>query len=285
LADELVTANPLPPDGFKLADDLWIGKIESDVARVILDLVEPPAYGMPKLTVQWAQLYAFVRERTGSADVYRWDEDSRLQTCIALSRLVHATTVSLRYAARARYNTDSSLSDAYPADIRGVGVDTFYGAPIERDWLTDSDAERLRMVLANLGDCPLPHRVSRALWYHEYAVRTYYVEVRWTLVCTALEALVHTDKVGSTKQFAVRVSQMAAQLCLGGFGLTEATRAYDLRSRLAHGQKFEELSSVDRTLYETMETILRTIVLRAAEDRNFASIFQSDEAIRSQWPL
>jgi hypothetical protein len=162
--------------------------------------------------------------------------------------------------------------------------------PIERDWLRDSDAARLKVILANLADSPLPHRVSRALWYHEYAVRTYYVEVRWTLVCTALEALVHTDKPGrgkpgSTKQFAVRVSQMADQLCLGGFGLPEAERAYDLRSRLAHGQTFEELSSANLTLYETMETILRMAVLRATEDQSFASIFESDDAIRKQWPL
>jgi hypothetical protein len=200
--NEFIRANPLPSDRFTLADDLWVGKIESNAARIVLDLVEPPAYGMPKLIGHSAQLYAFVRERAGSADVYRWDEESRLQTCIALCRLVHPTSISLRYAARIRYNSDSSISDAYPADIRGVGVDTFLPERIERDWLTESDAARLKIILANLAASPLPNRVSRALWYHEYAVRTYYVEVRWTLVCTALEALVHTDRQRSTKQFA-----------------------------------------------------------------------------------
>lgn len=284
LPDDFVIANPLPPDGFKLADDLWIGKIEPDVARIILDFGEPPTHGMPKPAVQFAQLYAFVREPVQS-DPFKWDEDSRLQTCVALSRLVHPTTISLRYAARVRYNSDSSVSDAYPADIRGVGIDTFLAAPLERDWLTDSEAGRLKEILANLANSPLPLRASRALWYHEYAVRTFYIEVRWTLVCTALEALVHTDRQHSTKQFTIRVSQLASQLCLGGFGLPEAARAYDLRSRLAHGQRFEELTSPDRTLYETMEAILRMAVLRATEDRSFASVFESDDAIRKRWPL
>jgi hypothetical protein len=78
---------------------------------------------------------------------------------------------------------------------------------------------------------------------------------------------------------------MATQLCLSGFGVTEAERAYELRSHLAHGQKLDQLNDSDRTLYGTMETVLRTAVLRVAEEKSFASIFGGDDVIRRHWPL
>lgn len=61
----------------------------------------------------------------------------------------------------------------------------------------------------------LPRRVHNALWHHEYAARTYYLDYRWTLVCTGLEALLHTDTFASTFQFAARVPLLASE-----FGIT-----------------------------------------------------------------
>jgi len=208
-----------------------------------------------------------------------------LQACVALSRLVHPTSVSLRYAGRIRYNSDSSISDISPAYIKGVGVDTFLDSAPKRDWLTEADAIRLRNLLPNLYSSAVPERVSRALWFHEYAVRTYYVELRWTLIATGLEALVHTDRHGSTRQFKVRVSQLAKENGIPGMGVSEAEIAYLHRSTVAHGQRLEQLSDSDKRLYNAMETTLRLTILRALEDHSFTSVFTDSEEIRRRWPL
>lgn len=284
-SSQILQTNPPPPDPFNLSDDLWIGRIDADAARIVLDLGEPNYYGTPKPVIQYAQLYSFVREKDALAVPYRWDEDSRLQMCVAVSRLIQPTTVSLRYTARLRYNSDSSIADVSPAAIQGIGIDTYWASPPKRDWLTEADGIRLRGLLKKLDSSPLPERASRALWYHEYAVRTYYVEIRWVLVATALEALVHVEKYQSTLQFKCRVSQLATELGVIGLGVADAERAYMHRSTLAHGQKLEQLSDPDRQLYESMETTLRLAILRAVEDDKFAGVLGDPEEIKKRWPL
>jgi hypothetical protein len=278
-------ASPPVAERFDLSDDLWIGSIESEPARIVLDLGEPNYFGTPKPVKQYAQLYSFVRETQGPGIAYRWDEDSRLQSCVALSRLIQPTSVSLRYTARIRYNSDSTIADISPGDIRGVGIDAYLARPQVRDWLTEADAVRLHKILKRLASSRLPDRASRALWYHEYAVRTYYVEIRWVLVATALEAIVHVEQYHSTRQFKVRVSQLASELGVTGLGINESERAYTHRSTLAHGQKLGQLSEPDRQLYEAMETTLRLAILRAIEDDAFAAILNDAGEIQKQWPL
>jgi hypothetical protein len=48
LPNMTLQANPLPPDHFELGNDLWIGKIDADAAKIVLDLGEPNYYGTPK---------------------------------------------------------------------------------------------------------------------------------------------------------------------------------------------------------------------------------------------
>jgi hypothetical protein len=91
------------------------------------------------------------------------------------------------------------------------------------------------------------------------------------LVATGLEALVHVDEYGSTRQFKGRVSQLATELGVTGLGISEAKKAYERRSSLAHGQQLGQLSGPDRELYQSMETTLRLAILRAIEDDAFAS--------------
>jgi len=284
LPNETLEANPLPPDPFELGNDLWIGKIDAEAAKTVLDLGEPNYYGTPKPVIQYAQLYSFVREKDRLAASYQWDEDVRLQWCVAISRLIQPTTVSLRYAARIRYNPDS-IADISPANIRGVGIDTYPASVPQRDWLTEADAVRLREALRRFNASPLPDRASRALWYHEYAVRTYYVEIRWVLVATALEAIVHVDQYHSTRQFKCRVSQLASELGVNALGLLQAERAYMHRSTLAHGQKLGQLSDTDRRLYESMGTTLRLAVLKAIEDDKFSAILRDPAEIKKRWPI
>jgi hypothetical protein len=284
IPDNAFSANPLPADPFQLGNDLWIGKIDGAAARIALELGEPSYYGTPKPIIQYAQLYCFVREKDAQAAPYQWDEDSRLQTCVAVSRLVHPTTVSLRYGARIRYNSNSSIADVSPANIRGVGIDTFLSASPQRDWLTETEAFRLRDLLQKLYSSRPPDRLSRALWYHEYAVRTYYVEMRWVLVATGLEALVHVGKHGSTRQFKSRVSLLAAELGVTGMGISEAEKAYVHRSAIAHGQQLQQLSVPDHQLYDAMETTLRLAILRAIENDKFADVLSDPQEIEKRWP-
>jgi hypothetical protein len=278
-------SDPPLPDHFQVGTDLWIGKIEGEAAKIIFDLNEPSFHGTPKPVIQFAQLYAFVKEMPGTANPYAWDEDGKLQDCVAISRLLAPSSVSFRYAGRIRYNTDHSIADISPADIRGVSVDTFLSTKPERDWLTEADGTRLRTLLARISSKPLPPRATRALWYHEYAVRTYYVELRWVFVATALESLVHVSREFSGLQFRERVAQIAAELGVPSFGVAEAKQAYHLRSQLAHGQQLGGLAPADRQLYDSMEEVLRKALLRSIEDDVFAETLGDDQKIKKRWPV
>jgi len=270
---------------YQLAADMSILRIEAETCRTIFDLSEPSYQGLPKPVVQFAQLYSFVREITGPAVPFEWDKDGRLQTCVAVSRLLLPTTISLRYAARIRYNTDKSISDVSPADIRGVAIDTFLSDQPKRDWLTNTEADRLKHVIGRMDAKPLPPRANRAFWYHEYAVRTYYVELRWVYIATALESLVHIGRELSGLQFRERVSQMAAELGIKHFGPAEAKQAYHMRSQLAHGQQLGGLAMADRQIYDAMESVLRGALLRCIEDDAFADALGDDQKLRKRWPV
>jgi hypothetical protein len=278
-------SEPPLPDHFQLGSDLWIGKIEAEASRIIFDLNEPSYHGTQTPVIQFAQLYSFVSETPGDANPYEWDQNSRLQNCVAISRLLVPTSVSFRYAGRIRYNTNHNIADISPANIRGVAVDTFLSTKPERDWLTEADGIRLRDLLARMDSKPLPPRANRALWYHEYAVRTYYVELRWVYVATALESLVHVSRESSGRQFRERVSQMAAELGVANFGPDEAKQAYHLRSQLAHGQLLGGLAAPDRQLYDLMETVLRAALLKSIEDVGFSDTLGDDQKIKKRWSV
>jgi hypothetical protein len=270
----------------RLSDQILLGPIDAVFAKTIMDGCETTGHGMIPAVRQFAQLYSFVRDLPESSEMHEWDSDNQLTTCIALSRLVHPTSTGLAYAARIAYGP-KGLERVHPAHIRGIGVEAFLSPNRTRDWLTEREAEALCKLLAPYPP-NLPQRVTNALWYHEYAARTYYLDHRWTLVCTALESLVHTDRGGSTKQFKRRVSKLASEL---GVSLSEneADSAYDQRSGLAHGTSF--LSSPGRQgptpaqidLYDRLEDTLRLAILRAIQDKSFADIFRDDDQIRGKW--
>jgi hypothetical protein len=62
-------------------------------------------------------------------------------------------------------------------------------------------------------------RVHRAYWNHEYAMHTYYIDMRWPLVVSGLEALVNVGESNVTQQFRLRVLQLATEFQIP---LTEA---------------------------------------------------------------
>lgn len=136
----------------------------------------------------------------------------------------------------------------------------------------------------------LPRRIHNVLWHHEYACRTYFLDYRWTLICTGLEALLHTDRKDSTRQFRRRVPGLASDLGIN-ISETDAYEAYDLRSRLAHGVSFlstgttQGPSASQLLLYDRLEDDLRSAVLRGMRDESFGDIFSDDDHIRSRWPI
>jgi hypothetical protein len=287
-AQGLLSGFPPVQHRIELGTDLWIGRLPGDLAKTVMDTCEPTALGTPKPVRQFAQLYAFVHDLTGAADIYKWDADSRLYKCVALSRLIHPTSVGFRYAARVRYGESEPVA-MFPAEFRGVSIDTFLSDTHERDWLTKSEAVALRELIARaelLFTPKFPSRVSRALWYYDYAIRTYYADLRWTLVSAALEALVHTGRTASTRHFRRRLPQLAVDV--GAMAITEAEAdlAYDYRSRLSHGEGFlADLPTADAQLYDKLENTLRLTVLRALRDPGFADTFCDDASITKRWPV
>jgi hypothetical protein len=288
-AQQLSAAFPPVKERVDLGFGCWVGRLDGDLANVLMDTCDPTFLGVMKPVRQFAQLYTYVRELDDNEELYRWDWDLRLQRCIGMSRLIHRTTVGFRYAARVRQGSSSDPLKIVPAGIHGLSLDVFLSPNHERDWLTAGEAQQLANLLAvseTLQQPAFPPRVSRALWYFDYAQRTYYADLRWTLIATALEALVHTGKTGSTKHFKYRVPALAQSV--GGSPLTtdEANLAWDFRSRLSHGDGFLfSMPNADIALYDKLENTLRLAILKAFLDPTFANIFADDKEIAKHWPV
>src|SRR5689334_3954696 len=107
----------IPKQRFNVSHDIWIGKFELEDARKIIEACEAPGKWKIPPVRQYAQLYAFARE-VGETEDLNWDQGDRLYNCIALSRIVHPTTISLSYAARLRFS-GSELEEIIPGNLKG----------------------------------------------------------------------------------------------------------------------------------------------------------------------
>src|SRR5260370_12694968 len=239
---------PVPPEKrFQLTSDLYIEKLDSVVSNIVLDFGVPVGYEVVKPFRQYAYFYAFVRQVPEPASVHDWDIDQRLQTAVALSRLVRPTSISFRHAARLHYNDDGTLKSAYPAWLTGVDPDCWLATEKNyRDWLIEAEMKQVNLLVNASSLSVLPVRLSRALWYHEYASRTYYGEIRWITVCVALESMLHTSRGFSTRQFVERLPLLASSLGVS-FTAQEAETAYDMRSRLSQGGCDRETGTIRGT--------------------------------------
>jgi hypothetical protein len=279
-------SNPvMPPDRFELADDLYVGKIDHATSKIILDFGDPKGYNIVTPTRQWGYFYAFVRNVAEPADIYRWDTDQRLQTTIALSRLIRPTSISFRNAGRIQYNDDGTAKHAFPAWLQGIDPDAWL-PPEEnyRDWLIKEELEELKLLSEQMSRAKLAVRISRALWYHEYAARTYYGEVRWVLVCTALESLLNTHVYNSGAQFRIRVPQLAGEI---GVAMSDdhAKKAWGMRSHLSHGGATGQLKTDEEEIYKKLEKILREALKKSILNDGFAALFADEDAVRLRWPV
>jgi len=72
----------------------------------------------------------------------------------------------------------------------------------QRDWISAEDAECLRQLMPWASKKKLMHeRVHRAFWNHEYAMRSFYLDTRWPIVVSGLEALLNVGEQNSGPQF------------------------------------------------------------------------------------
>lgn len=285
-AQQLLQSFPPVQDRIEMGRGFWMGRLDADLAKTLMDTCEPKVFGTPIPVRQYAQMYAFGRELSADAELYRWDDDHGLSRLVAMSRLIHPTAVGFRYAARIRQNNDALA--IIPAQLHGISPDVYLSPSHTRDWLTMEEAKLLAEVDAqaeSLTQPSFPKRVSRALWYFDYAQRTYYADLRWTMVATALEALLHTGTQGSTRHFKYRVPALAADVGSPAITTSESDAAYDFRSRLSHGDAFlHDMPRADINLYDKLEGTLRLATLKAFREPTFASVFLDDAQIESRWP-
>lgn len=293
-SDLLRASHPQPTIPIKLASDIWLDLLDHNIANQVMDACEPMGVWPVKRPVrQYGQLYAFVREPVPEGKIYEWDPDQKLRSCIALSRLIHPTSISLEYSARIFYADSGVVRQVCPGPVNGRVARTFMVRPRWRDWLIDGDLQQLSKLLSAPSWTALPERLRRALWHHEFASSLAELNIRWILISTALEALVHTDRQKSTKQFTTRVPLLAKEVGITEFSSADASMVYEYRSRLAHGQTLADPKKgtpahVDATalpLYWLMERIVRAVLKKALTDPKYAAIFENDDTIRAYWPV
>jgi hypothetical protein len=272
---------------FPLSDDIWVERLDESLAKKVQKACEPPHYNIGTQEHD-RHLYAFV-QRVADIEHRPYEGLETLHAVLALSRLVHPTSVGDRYCAKIFHYglPDSSI---YPVQYRGISPDIFLGAK-QRDWFSVEDGKALRGLMPWLSqDKPMHDRVHRAYWYHEYVMRSSMSDIRLPLVATGLEALINTSENGSGTQFQVRVPQLATASGIA-FSEAEAKQAWKLRSKLAHAEAF--LYGLDTVLpanehndlYEKLEAILRSTVLRCLQDESFGDRFRDKDAVDALWPL
>lgn len=282
---QLAATYPPVVNRVQAVSELFIERLDHELAKAIMDTCEPKTLGVPAPVRQFAHMYAYVREVHAQSSVIGWDQDHRLSRLVGISRLIHPTSVGLRYAARVSQDNDPLR--IVPAEIHGLSPDTFLSPNHKRDWLSQDEAKasvELDAKTEPLTQPQFPRRVSRALWYYDYAQKTFYADLRWTLIATALEALIHTGKSGPTRHFIRRVPALAADVGAPTITTDECDAAYDYRSRLSHGDGFlSDMPSADITLYDKLEETLRMAMLKAFMEPPFASIFLDDATIAARW--
>lgn len=264
-----------------IINGLFIGPVEH--RGEIIEACDPRGISWNPPTRQYGSQYGIWCDvEPGTAN--QFDVGDRLGICIQLSRLVHPTGIDFRFAGRLSLRDDGTIAEFVPGRVRADARPAYVADPTT-NWLSDSHIDELRQLLLAFQPKALGVRLTRALFYHEYLHRLYYVGARWPMATTGIEALIHTDKYRSTAQFVHRAMGLQKELGINVATESDLRDIYDLRSRLAHGHTLGDLGTGEMTLYMALEQILRTSIRRGIEDAKFAAFFKSDDTVRSRWPL
>ena len=259
-----------------LGSALYIDRLPGEINRITKSACLCRGHNW-SLTSALPTLYAFVMD---TEDPDKWDALQRLQTAVALSRICHPTSIGLEWSAKvfARGVRQADFV-IVPSLIDGHGSHAFVSDTSRRNWLTPHDVATLPRLIESLPAAP--ERVARALWFHEYCARTEHIPIRCALAVTALEALVHVERVRSTRQFVAGVLGMASD-CGIPFSQEKAADVYDHRSRYAHGVS---VLTDAVPLLNDLETLLRAVLHKLLMDPAYGDIFRSDDSIRRKFPL
>ncbi len=268
---------------FNLSNDLRIDRLPRELSDKIIKACEPAGYNFDPVR-QGGQLYSFVRENPPRIHYYKWDPDRRLQLCLALSRIVHPTSVSFEYAARIFTDYKGNLQMVVPGPVSGSGSKAFV-VDTAHDFLTEKNGKELKELLKDFEKEQLKDPIARAMFYHEYASRSYEIDVRWTFIATGIEALIHTDRYKSTRQFVMRIQRLSIDVGVGDISESEAEEMYESRCSLSHGQGFGEVTPQKLKLYKKMEDILRFTISKLILDKSFKAFLSDPEKIRQDWPV
>ena len=272
---------------FDLSDEIWIERLDEQFAKNIQKACQPPQHNIQDVGFD-RHLYAFVR-RVPTVERSKYEGMTELHATIALSRLVNPTSTGDRYGAHVfRYGDPNS--PIFALRYVGVSPDVILGRK-NRDWLSADDGKVLQRLMPWISKSKDMHRkVHRAYWNHENAMRSYYLDIRWTLIVSAFEALLSTKDNDLAWQFRDRVRQLGAEFTLP-FTDKELRIAYKLRSKLVHGESF--LSGMANTLpksehillYERLESLLRETVERCLLDQTFGDFFRDNASVNKRWRL
>lgn len=285
---EVWQANPPLSVEVDVGEGVTVAPIHKSVADFVFDLCSPHRLKQ-KPSRLFKALYAFMRDDDADKTSLTWDSQQRIATAIALSRLAHPTSIGFEDSARLFVNNDrNDIEEAVTGPIKDFGSLAFCTPEASgyRNWLTKADvlltARLMKAFYESEGS--RPPRLNRALWQHESAARTYFLNLRWVMIATGLEALINVDEQRTRQQFRTRTVGLADR-----FGLTwsdqDATDAYRMRSTLAHGQRVDDTGVAEHALYTRMETLLRVSVREALMNPELSAIFASNDAIRQAWPL
>jgi len=287
----VMVTNDDPPENeritkrIELTDDLIIAPILGDLAALVADACQPPGYNrFPAVTDLRVFPYAFMRLNAPRQNPYTWDSDERLQTAIALSRLIRPTSISFGSSGRLIGDPSDPDFQIVPGPASGLGGEAWVADP-KRNWLSPGDAVELAALMKAFTANPFTPgtRIVTALWYHEYAARTRLIDVRFPLIATALESLISTSN--PTRHFIYRVPQLADKLGLPPLARDDISRIWGRRSSLVHGAKHGGLDDEDFRIYGRMEDVLRGVLRRAITDLGFRATFDSVEAINAALPV
>jgi hypothetical protein len=261
---------------------VFVDRLADKHAETIFKITLPPVIAGGRLVTPprtWTQRYALVREVAPGVSLF--DVDQRLSEVLALSRLVYPTAMSLRYSCRVTFS-NRVITELDPADPMGIGRGAWVANANGRAYLTMDEWKSVGRSFATDPFNTQSERWKRAMWFFEYASRTQSGSVRWTLAVTALESLVHTDRMHSTRQFVARSVALAHMVGVHAWTKDVASAAYDVRSGLAHGQAASQLTHADEAQAAlALEPLLRAILLRAVEDPNLGDLFRDDSQVRS----
>lgn len=267
---------------FDLSSDLRIDRLSRELADRIFKACEPPGFSFDPIR-QFSQLYSFIRVSPPNINDLQWDSDKRLQLCLALSRIVHPTSVSFEYAARI-LTTEEELSKIIPGPVSGPGSQVYVVDP-EFDYLIEADAEDLKELIQAFERKPLQDPIARAMWYHEYTYRFYEIDLRWTFIATGIEVLIHKARSKSTKQFVERVQKLSVEVGADQITKDEAEEMYELRSSLSYGRGLGSLTPDKQNLYRKMENILRLTIRKSILEESFNDFLSDPEKIQKSWPV